>query len=268
MIADEKGARGGHLDDGRETGAARRWWVRWPGHRWRRSRRTERLFGSPHVGATTPAALEMRALPRLARRRWVVPALLCATGWLLVGGTLGVLVGAASAATAWHRRFAAGAPAAEARAAEAGAARQLPLAADLLAACVAAGASPVTAARAVGAALGGPVGTAMALGAEEIRLGAPPCVAWRGLGALPGAAPLARLLERAEVSGLPAAGPVGRLAAQARRDGARAAEARSRRAAVMISAPVGLCFLPAFITVGVLPVVMGLASGALEGGAP
>jgi pilus assembly protein TadC len=34
----------------------------------------------------------------------------------------------------------------------------------------------------------------------------------------------------------------------------------------MITAPVGLCFLPAFITVGVLPVVMGLADGLLGGG--
>ena len=35
---------------------------------------------------------------------------------------------------------------------------------------------------------------------------------------------------------------------------------------VLISAPVGLCFLPAFIAVGVLPVVIGLAGGVLRGG--
>ncbi|MCZ9350030.1 hypothetical protein NGM36_09545, partial [Streptomyces mutabilis] len=90
--------------------------------------------------------------------------------------------------------------------------------------------------------------------------------AWRGLAALPGAAPLARLLERADVSGLPAAGPVARLAAQARADWARTTTARARRAAVMVSAPVGLCFLPAFIAVGVLPVVIGLAGGVLGDG--
>ncbi len=84
-------------------------------------------------------------------------------------------------------------------------------------------------------------------------------------GPLPGAGPLARLLERADESGLPAAGPVARLAAEARADWARTATARARRAAVLITAPVGLCFLPAFIAVGVLPVVIGLAGGAAGG---
>ena len=41
----------------------------------------------------------------------------------------------------------------------------------------------------------------------------------------------------------------------------------ARRAGVLVTAPVGLCFLPAFIAVGVLPVVIGLAGGVLgEGG--
>ncbi|MGV9876332.1 type II secretion system F family protein, partial [Streptomyces cellulosae] len=56
------------------------------------------------------------------------------------------------------------------------------------------------------------------------------------------------------------------LAAEARAEWSRSATARARRAAVLISAPVGLCFLPAFIAVGVLPVVIGLAGGVLEGG--
>ncbi|NUR42549.1 MAG: hypothetical protein HOV73_20935, partial [Streptomyces sp.] len=83
---------------------------------------------------------------------------------------------------------------------------------------------------------------------------------------MPGAGSLARLLERADVSGLPAAGPVARIAAEARADWARTATARARRAAVLVTAPVGLCFLPAFIAVGVLPVVIGLAGPALGGG--
>ncbi|MFA3877574.1 type II secretion system F family protein [Streptomyces sp. MMCC 100] len=188
-------------------------------------------------------------------------------GWALIGGVAGALVGLVGAAALWRwsaRRSAAGTSAAEAAAAAAS--RQLPLAADLLAACIAAGASPVTAARAVGDALGGPVGDALGRGAAEVRLGGEPDGAWRGLAAVPGAVPLARLLERAEVSGLPAAGPVARLAAQARADWARTTTARARRAAVMVTAPVGLCFLPAFIAVGVLPVVIGLAGGVLGRG--
>lgn len=122
------------------------------------------------------------------------------------------------------------------------------------------------AAQAVGEALGGPVGEGLARGAAEVRLGGEPAIAWRRLASIPGAASLARLLERADISGLPAAGPVARLAADTRADWARAATARARRAAVMVTVPVGLCFLPAFIAVGVLPIVIGLAGGVLGGG--
>ncbi|SCG02197.1 Type II secretion system (T2SS), protein F, partial [Streptomyces sp. LamerLS-31b] len=145
------------------------------------------------------------------------------------------------------------------------AARQLPLAADLLAACIAAGAGPVVAAQAVGEALGGPVGQALARGAAEVRLGGIPADAWHGLAALPGAGALARLLERADESGLPAAAPVARIASDTRADWGRSATARARRAAVLMSAPVGLCFLPAFVAIGVLPVVIGLAGGVMAG---
>ncbi|MBQ0827358.1 type II secretion system F family protein [Streptomyces tagetis] len=188
-------------------------------------------------------------------------------GWALIGGAAGALVGLLLAAGLWRwqtRRAATGGDAEKALAEEA--ARQLPLAADLLAACVAAGAGPVVAARAVGDALGGPLGDALARGAAEVRLGGEPGGAWHALAELPGAGPLARLLERADVSGLPAAAPVARLAAQARADRARATTTRARRAAVMVTAPVGLCFLPAFVAVGVLPVVIGLAGGVLGGG--
>ncbi|NEC80655.1 hypothetical protein G3I38_15800, partial [Streptomyces sp. SID7958] len=57
-----------------------------------------------------------------------------------------------------------------------------------------------------------------------------------------------------------------RIAAGTRAEWARAGTARARRAAVLVTAPVGLCFLPAFVAVGVLPVVIGLAGGVLGGG--
>ncbi|WP_368661525.1 type II secretion system F family protein [Streptomyces sp. NA04227] len=146
------------------------------------------------------------------------------------------------------------------------AARELPLAADLLAACIAAGADPVEAARAVGMSLDGPVGARLVSGAAELRLGGRQDRAWQRLAALPGAAPLARLLERASESGAPAAEPVACLAREARAEWGRAATARARRAAVLVTAPVGLCFLPAFLAIGVLPVVIGLAGGLMRGG--
>ncbi|MFJ7075724.1 type II secretion system F family protein [Streptomyces sp. NPDC098781] len=187
--------------------------------------------------------------------------------WALVGGAAGPVVGLVVAAGLWawrRRRRAVGAGAEEVDAGEV--ARRLPLAADLLAACIAAGAGPVIAAQAVGEALGGPVGDGLARGAAEVRLGGDPGEAWQRLASMPGAGALARLLERAGVTGLPAAAPVARLAVEARAEWTRTATERARRAAVMVTVPVGLCFLPAFIAVGVAPVVIGLAGGVLGGG--
>lgn len=200
---------------------------------------------------------------RGAARGWLAVAGALSAGWVLVGGVPGCLVGLGAGYGVWRWWRGREAGVSEYDAVEA--ARQLPLAADLLAACVAAGAGPVVAAQAVGDALRGPVGERLAQGAAEVRLGGEPADAWRGLGAIPGAGALARLLERAGDSGAPAAEPVARLAADCRAERSRAATAAARRAGVLMTAPVGLCFLPAFIAVGVLPVVIGLADGLLSG---
>ncbi|MFI9345488.1 type II secretion system F family protein [Streptomyces sp. NPDC052773] len=231
----------------------------------RRRRVRRRLAGLLARGVEMRTARRWADVPHAVRR--LLPGVaVAAAGWVLVGGIPGIAVGllAAVALRRWRRRErrAAAGAVPDARAA----ARQLPLAADLVAACVAAGAAPVTAAQAVGEALGGPVGQALARGAAEVRLGGEPAEAWRALSALPGAGGLARLLERADVSGLPAAGPAARLAADARAEWARSATVRARRAAVLVTAPVGLCFLPAFLAVGVLPVVIGMAGEVMGGG--
>ncbi|MET8286007.1 type II secretion system F family protein [Streptomyces sp. NPDC005132] len=202
---------------------------------------------------------------RDAGLRWLPPVGAVCAGWVLVGGPAGVVTGlvAGLGILRWRRRRG---PGSVEEYDTTRAARQLPLAADLVAACIAAGADPVAAARAVGEALGGPVGERLARGAAEVRLGGEPADAWRRLASIPGAGGLARLLERAGESGVPAAVPVGRLATEARAERGRSATARARRAAVMVTVPVGLCFLPAFLAIGVLPVVIGLADGVLGGG--
>ncbi|GAA0648839.1 type II secretion system F family protein [Streptomyces thermocarboxydovorans] len=240
------------------------WAARWL---WlvRRERGARRRLAELVVGERA-AAVRRRRTWRAAGRWLPLAGVVCA-GWVLVGGLAGVAVGLACAAGLWRWRLRQEAAGTRQRAREAARAeRQLPLAADLLAACIAAGAGPVTAAQAVGETLSGPVGDALARGAAEVRLGGEPAAAWQRLATLPGARSLARLLERADVSGLPLAAPVARLAAETRAEWARAATARARRAAVVVSAPVGLCFLPAFVAVGVLPVVIGLAGGVLGGG--
>ncbi|MEU6774223.1 type II secretion system F family protein [Streptomyces sp. NPDC046759] len=226
----------------------------------RARRRVNELLGR-EVAASGP-----RFTSADAARRWLPPAGAVCGVWVLAGGGgAGAVLGLGAGVVLWRWRSRQPAAGRAEPVDSATAARQLPLAADLLAACVAAGAGPVIAAQAVGEALGGPVGEALARSAAEVRLGGAPSHAWRRLAELPGAGALARLLARADESGLPAAGPAARLAADARAQWARTATARARRAAVLISAPVGLCFLPAFIAVGVLPVVIGLAGGVMQG---
>ncbi|MGW3724179.1 type II secretion system F family protein [Streptomyces sp. NPDC000851] len=230
----------------------------------RRERRVRRRLAGLLALDTTVAGPRFEVVGVV--RRWWPTVGVVGAGWVLVGGGAGVLVGLVGAVGLWRWRHRRAVPDRGEESEAHTAARQLPLAADLLAACIAAGAGPAIAAQAVGEALGGPVGEALARGAAEVRLGGEPAEAWRRLAATPGAAALARLLERAGVSGLPAAGPVAKIAADARAEWSRTATARARRAAVMVTAPVGLCFLPSFIAVGVLPVVIGLAGGVLGGG--
>ncbi|MER5772951.1 type II secretion system F family protein [Streptomyces sp. NPDC002039] len=227
-----------------------------------RRRKTRRRIG---------ALLRVRVVRRgplvgpRARERfvtWAWPAGALVAGWVLVGGVTGVLVGCGAAYAVRRLRARAAPPVgADPREVE----RQLPFAADLLAACLAAGAGPVEAAEVVGESLGGPVGERLALAGAELRLGGEPGVGWGRLAEIPGARELAECLERAARTGAPAAEPVSRLASALRADRARQAMTRAQRAAVLVTAPVGLCFLPAFLVVGVAPVVIGMASGLLSG---
>ncbi|MBD0712109.1 type II secretion system F family protein [Streptomyces sp. CBMA291] len=182
-------------------------------------------------------------------------------GWVLFGVLGGLAAGALAGVGArrWFTGRGTGRAEGEAMV------RDLPLAADLLAACASAGAGPGEAAEAVGRSLGGPLGERLSRTAAELRLGGEPAEVWGRFGEIPGAEGLARCMERAGSSGAPAAEAVARHAIALRSAGTRAAAARARKAQVLISAPVGLCFLPAFLAVGVAPVVIGLAMGLLKG---
>ncbi|MCT4354619.1 type II secretion system F family protein [Streptomyces sp. Je 1-79] len=234
-------------------------WAAWTVADRRRERRTrKRIAALVATGAVDDGRRGGGFPPWL--RRWAVPLAAAVVGWALIGGAAGVLVGIAGGwgVRWWSTRRV------PATGDEEEAARQLPLAADLLAACASAGAGPGEAAEAVGRSLGGPVGERLARTAAELRLGGEPADVWRRFGAIPGAEGLARCLERAGSSGAPAAEAVSRHAADLRADRARKAAARAQRAQVLITAPVGLCFLPAFLAVGVAPVVIGLATGLLR----
>uniref|UniRef100_A0AAU2JTR4 Type II secretion system F family protein n=1 Tax=Streptomyces sp. NBC_00049 TaxID=2903617 RepID=A0AAU2JTR4_9ACTN len=211
--------------------------------------------------APGPGGPAWRSRIRGAVTGWAAPAGALVAGWLLVGGIAGAVLGglAAFGVRRWQARARP-----QVALARKEAERQLPFAADLLAACLAAGAGPVEAAEVVGEALGGPVGERLARAGAELRLGGEPGAGWGRLAEIPGARALAECLERAARTGAPAAEPVSRLASALRDDRTRQAGARAQRAAVLVTAPVGLCFLPAFLAIGVAPVVIGMASGLLS----
>ncbi|MEV7176917.1 type II secretion system F family protein [Kitasatospora sp. NPDC093679] len=164
--------------------------------------------------------------------------------------------GAAAAAYRWLPR-----PVRRAAAEEERLLRQLPLTAELLAACLGSASSPGPAAAAVAAGLDSPMRDRLAATAAQLALGAPPEVCWEQLGATsPALAPLARCMARTSRSGTPPAAALSGLAQAQRAAAARAAHARVRRAGVLATAPLGLCFLPAFVLIGIAPVVMGLAA--------
>jgi pilus assembly protein TadC len=138
----------------------------------------------------------------------------------------------------------------------------LALTVDLLAAALRAG-QPVDAALAAVAATAD-ARTSAELGqvAGLLRLGADPLEAWEALLADPILGGVARTACRSAQSGIRLAGNLEQLARELRAEARAAAQARAHRTAIWAMAPLGLCFLPAFVCVGVIPIVIGLVGGA------
>lgn len=93
-----------------------------------------------------------------------------------------------------------------------------------------------------------------------LRLGADPAEAWRGDGSsLEEFATISRVAARSSASGARLAAAFERLAEQLRSQLAAQARARAHRAGVLTMLPLGLCYLPAFVCLGIVPVVAGIA---------
>ncbi|QMU67224.1 type II secretion system F family protein [Streptacidiphilus sp. P02-A3a] len=219
-----------------------------------------------------PGGLRHRRRAPSPGRPTLSPAVLRGGAALLIGagvavsldGAFGLVVGIVAAAISF--RWLPDPPTAELRraAAEAAALRaQLPLTADLLAGCLVSWCAPATAAEAVAGAIGEPMAARLAEVAADLRMGADAEESWARFGADPVLAPLGRCLLRACASGAPPAAGLARLAEGCRAEAATAAQGRARRAGVLATAPLGLCFLPAFVLIGVVPVVTGLAGSFL-----
>jgi pilus assembly protein TadC len=139
---------------------------------------------------------------------------------------------------------------------------------DVLAACLRSGMAVSTAAAATAPSAPAELARLLNRAADLLALGADPATAWSNpeLRLNNHAEALLRLARRSAASGAALAQGVAELAAQSRHDAADAAGAAAERASVLIAAPLGLCYLPAFLCLGIVPVVAGLAGDVLQSG--
>jgi pilus assembly protein TadC len=143
---------------------------------------------------------------------------------------------------------------------------------DVLAVCLAAGMAVSTAAAATAPSAPPKLARVLRRAADLLALGADAGVAWSISPDLPVASvdaqtdALLRLARRSASSGAALADGVAELADQSRHDAAQAAAAAAERAGVLIAGPLGLCFLPAFVCLGIVPLVAGLAGDVLQSG--
>jgi pilus assembly protein TadC len=205
---------------------------------------------SPAAGRPVDGGRRSALLP------WVVAGLAGAATAALLRGPVGLVAGVAAAVLAWRRLVRH--EGAAARRERAAVAHDLPHLVGLLASVLRTGAAAEEAVRTVVAALPGPAADRLAAVPARLAVGLDPARVWADLADDPGLAPLGRALARSAASGAPVAAVVSRLADDLR-DAARSrVEEQARAVGVRAAVPLGLCLLPSFLLLGIVPLVVGL----------
>ncbi|MCB9439086.1 MAG: type II secretion system F family protein [Mycolicibacterium sp.] len=137
---------------------------------------------------------------------------------------------------------------------------------ELFAVCLTAGLSVPAAAHAAASTAPPALARVLVHAADLLALGSDPDTAWalpRGTDPDAHTAALLRLARRSASSGTALAQSVCELADRVRDAARHDAAAAAQRAGVLIAGPLGLCFLPAFVCFGIVPVLAGLAGRIL-----
>jgi hypothetical protein len=229
------------------------------------------LLGAALLPSGRPGRARWRALttsvstatepPPQLRSAWLAVGIgaVGAAGWALGGAAAGLVVtGLAGAAAVGLRRGLAGRTGERTEDSP-----ELAGCWELLAACLEAGLPVAGAVLATATPLTGAAGQGMRRVAGLLELGADPVDAWRTVEHRQALAPFARAAARSAGTGAALARVARTECARLRAGLTDAAQARAQRAAVLITGPLGLCFLPAFLVLGIAPVVIGLAGEAL-----
>lgn len=192
----------------------------------------------------------------LVRWRPVLALLAGVAGWSFVGGAVAVPAGVVAAAVAWRVLGRVESPEVARRRTRVEA--DLPVIVDLAASGLESGLAVVEALGAAASAFPGSAADELWPWLHRLRLGADPAEVWTELAEHPVLAPLGRSLGRAHDSGASVATAARRLAEDLRRARTAAWEARARAVSIRAAAPMGACFLPAFLLLGIVPLVASL----------
>jgi Flp pilus assembly protein TadB len=195
---------------------------------------------------------------RLLRLRPFLVPLAFLGGWALVGGTPGLVAGAVCAGLSWRVLGRTESPAVRRRREELE--HDLPVAVQLLGACLEAGAAISTALEDVAGALPGAVAQELLLVRHRLALGVDPATVWAEVGEHPQLGALGRSLVRAHRSGASVREAVAALAGELAAQSRARTDVLARGVEVRAAAPLGLCFLPGFVLLGVVPMVVGVFS--------
>jgi len=226
------------------------------------------LISRPHTrlgdhdrAAAGRAAAVAAAAPTgslLRRWRWVASLLAGLGAMTFVAGPVGPVAGVAAAVASWVTIGRGEDPAV--RRARTAAEADLPHLVLLFAAALRSGAPPSTALSVSCGALPGAAAQRLEGVRARLALGVDAADVWGGLVPDPVLAPLARSMARAARSGAQVADAVDRLSDDLSRAARARSEDRARAVGVKAALPLGLCLLPAFLLIGIVPVVAGLFS--------
>ena len=178
---------------------------------------------------------------------------------LVVPGAPGVVMAVVAAAVVWwrSRRWESGAVRRRRERLEA----ELPHVVDLMTAALGAGAAPTTALALVAEVVDEPMGEELRRWTTRLDLGTDPVTVWAAMAHHPQLGRLGVALHRSAESGAPVAAALLRLSEDLRSRRRAAVEERVRQVEVRAAVPLGICLLPSFVLIGVVPLVAGSVAG-------
>lgn len=181
---------------------------------------------------------------------------------MVLGGWLGVGLGTAAAVAMWRTVGTLETPRSRRRREQL--TRDLPHVVDLLGCCLAAGAATSAAVDLVAGAVETPMREELRMVGSRLAMGVPAQQVWADVARHGQLGALGRSLVRAMDSGASVSDAMHRLADDLRRTAGSEVEGRARSVGAKSAAPLGLCLLPAFVLIGVVPLVAGSLAGILS----